>query len=308
MAIAKIYVCGAGNVGAACAAAMTARSLGNVFLYDVVEDLAVGKAMDINQASPFFHGGCRVTGCNSLEDLEGSDVVVITAGSPRRAGMDRKDLLRENLDVAMGLGGQIERRCPRAKVLLVTNPVEPLTWALKRHWPTMNVFGLGCSLDSLRLRFFLAEASHTSVESVSAIVIGTHDNYMVPLLDQAAIGGIAVNQLLGEREIAQVVARTKEAGTAIVKRLKTRGSFYAASFTVAEIVEAIVRHTGGIFPVSVLCDGQYGYRDICLALPSILGEGGVEKIVQPAMGDTERQALAESVRNLRESLASMNMG
>jgi len=305
MALAKISVMGAGNVGASCAAAITARRLGSVFLYDAVEDLAVGKAMDINQASPFFHSDSRVVGCNSAAELAGSDIIIIAAGAPRRDGMTRRDLLDENLGVLAALGAEAAKDSPAAKVLIVTNPVEPLTWYVRSRWPGLNAFGLGCSLDTLRFRFFLAEEARASVDSVSGLVIGTHDDNMIPLVDHAAIGGVSLRHLLSPGQIATVVARTREAGTSIVRRLKTRGSYYAASHTVAAIVEAMVRSTHGVFPLSVPCPPHYGYDGLVLNLPSIVSAGGVERIVDIDLSAEELAALDRCSRSVAETIASI---
>lgn len=296
---------GAGNVGGSCAAAITARRLGNVFLYDVVEDLAVGKAMDINQASPFFHSDSRVVGCNRTDELAGSDIVIITAGAPRRQGMTRRDLLTENLSVISSLAREIAKGSPTAKVLIVTNPVEPLTWHVRRTLPELNVFGLGCSLDTLRFRFFLAEEARASVESVSGLVIGTHDDHMIPLVNHAAVGGVSLPHLLTPAQIDTVVSRTREAGTSIVRRLKTRGSFYAPSHTVAAIVEAMVRNTQGVFPLSVQCPPHYGYDGLVLNLPSVVDAGGVERIVDIDLDDQERAALDKCSQVVAETIRSM---
>lgn len=289
--IPRIFIIGAGNVGGACAAAMATRHLGHIYLYDAVSDLAIGKAMDINHATPFFHSDCRVVGCNDTEELSGADVVVLTAGAPRRAGMTRRDLLNENLPALLDLTAQVAARCPSAKVLVVTNPVDILTGILRRRMGRLNILGLGCSLDTVRLRFFLAEAAGASVESVSALVIGSHDDNMIPLVKHATVGGVGVRHLLDEAEIQAVAEKTRNAGNEIVSKLKTRGSFYAASHTVAEIVEAVVRNTRVVFPLSVYCTGQYGYRDTCLALPCLVGAGGVEDVLEIALDPDERAAL-----------------
>lgn len=291
MKIPKIFIAGAGNVGSASAAAIVMRRLGKVFLYDAVEDLSVGKAMDINHATPFFHSDSRVVGCNDTSELAGADIVILAAGSPRRAGMSRADLLGENLSVLLGLGEQVMARCPQAKVLVVTNPVDTLTGLMKRRWSEMNVFGLGCSLDTPRFRYFLAEEASTSVDSVNGLVIGSHDDNMVPLVSQATIGGLRAASLLSERQIADVVRRLRQAGTDIVARLRTRGSFYAASHTIAEIIEAVVRDTGGVFPLSVYCRGEYGFRDVPLALPCQVGITGIKKVLDVALDSQERQGL-----------------
>ncbi len=291
MKIPKIFIAGAGNVGSASAAAMVMRRLGRIVLYDAVADLAAGKAMDINHATPFFHSDSRVLGCNDTNELAGADVVVLAAGSPRRAGMSRADLLDENLSVLLGLGERVMADCPHAKVLVVTNPVDTLTGMLKRRWGEMNVFGLGCSLDTPRFRYFLAEEAGTSVDSVAGVVIGAHNDNMVPLVSQATIGGLRAADQLTAEQIGHVVRRTKNAGTAIVAKLRTRGSFYAASHTIAEIIEAVVRDTQAVFPLSIHCRGEYGYRDVPLALPCQVGITGVRKVLDVNLDSCERDAL-----------------
>ena len=303
MKMPKIFIVGAGNVGGASAAAMAARRLGHIYLYDIVPDLAAGKAMDVNHATPFFHSDCRVVGCNDLKELGDSDVVVLTAGAPRRAGMTRPDLLNENLPALLALGGQLAARCPQAKVLVVTNPADIITCIIKRQLPQLNAFGLGCSLDTVRLRFYLAEAAGASVESVSALVIGSHDDNMIPLVKHATIGGVGVAHLLSESEIRTVVEKTRNAGNDIVGKLKTRGSFYAASHTIAEVVEAVVRNTRGVFPLSVYCTGQYGYRDTCLALPCLAGTNGVEEVLEIALDPDERAALDICASSIAQAAA-----
>jgi malate dehydrogenase len=232
--------------------------------------------------------------------MEGSDIVIIAAGFPRSAGMSRLDLLHGNLGVVQSLGANIMSLCPRAHVLVITNPVDVLTCCLKRTWPSMNVFGLGCSLDTLRFRFFIAETLGVSVDSVNGIVIGMHNDMMVPLVKQATAGGIMVTQLMDERSISLIVRRTREAGTAIVEKLKNRSGFYAASNTIGQVVESMVSDKKGIFPLSVHCSGEYGYRDICLALPAITGHGGVERVVEIPLAEDDREALDACARQMRE--------
>lgn len=305
MDIAKITVLGAGNVGAASAAAMAARRFGHIRLYDVVTDLAVGKAMDINQASPFFRSDSCVTGSNSPEVLDGSDVVVIAGGAPRRSGMTRDDLLDENVGVVDELAAEIAARCAAARVLVVTNPVDLLTWHVAGRHPELNVFGLGCSLDTLRLRYFLAEAADVSVDAVNALVIGAHNDLMVPLTGHATVGGVRAAQLLSREALDAVAARTREAGTRIARRLKTRGSFYAAAWTICEIVEAVVRHKRGVFPLSVRCPQRFGYDGVFLALPALVGAGGVEGILEIDLDDDEHQALRRCAEHMRSGAAAV---
>ena len=302
MAVSKIFIAGAGNIGASCAEVMARKQLGRVHLYDINENFALGQVMDINQASPSFGSDTPVRACSSIDELEGSDVVVISAGVARRAGMSRLDLLQQNLDIVRGIGSAVMSYCPAAKVLLITNPVDVLAWYLKDRWPSMNVFGLGCSLDALRFRFFIAEAAGVSVNSVAGTVIGLHNNSMIPLVNYATAGGVPIRRLLTGAEILSVVNKTKDAGTAIVSKLINRSGFYAASNTIAEIIESMVFNKRAVFPLSVWCRGEYGHHDICLALPAVVGEGGVHRLVVPDLDEDERRMLDACVVEMKSEI------
>lgn len=291
MAISKIFIVGAGNIGASCAEVMARKQLGHVHLYDINADFALGQVMDINQASPSFGSDTMVRACNTIDDLEGSDVVVITAGVPRHAGMSRLDLLNQNREIVHSIGSSVMSYCPTAKVLLITNPVDVLTWYLKNKWPSMNVFGLGCSLDALRFRFFIAEAADVSVNSVAGSVIGLHNNNMIPLVTHATAGGVPISHMLKEPEIESIIKKTKEAGTVIVTKLINRSGFYAASNTIAEIIESMEFNKRAVFPLDIYCRGEYGYHDICLALPAVVGDGGVHRVITHDLDRDERGML-----------------
>ena len=296
---------GAGNVGAAAAAAMVARGIGHVLLYDAVEDVAIAKAMDISHATGLFRHGAAVKACHCPGEMEGADVVVIAAGAPRQAGMIRRDLLRGNLAVCESIGADVHRYCPAAGVLVVTNPVDILTTCMKDRWPEMNVLGLGCTLDVARLRFLLADAAGVAVDGAEAMVIGAHCDDMVPLVRLATIDGRPAPEVLTGEQIARVVDRTRRAGDEIVRRLKNRGSFFAAAYCVAAIVEAIAGDRLDIFSLSVPCHGEYGQRDVCLALPCAVGRAGVARIVELDLDSAERAGLdvcAAWVRQARDEV------
>jgi malate dehydrogenase len=307
MSITKIFIAGAGNIGASCAEVMVRKQLGHAYLYDINQDFAIGQVMDINQAAPSFGSDTLVRACNSIDDLDGSDVVVITAGVARRAGMSRLDLLQRNREIVHGIGASVMSHCPSAKVLLITNPIDVLTWYLKDRWPSMNVVGLGCALDALRFRFFIAEAAGVSVNSVAGTVIGLHSNNMIPLVNHATAGGVPIRQMLSGPEIEAIINNTKEAGTAIVSKLLNRSGFYAASNTIAEIIESMIFNKKAVFPLSIYCKGEYGYHDICLALPSVVGENGVQRVITHDIDQAERGMLdicaneiKDIIRNLRK--------
>jgi len=196
-------------------------------------------------------------------------------------------------------------RCPEAKVLVVTNPVDVLTWYMKKTWPQMNVFGLGCCLDTIRFRYFIAEEAEVSVDSVLGIVIGAHDDTMVPLISHATVSGIPIKEILHDDQIARVIARTKRAGTAIVQKLKNHSGYYAASHVTAQIVESIIFSRLEIFPVSVMCNGEYGCSDICLALPSIMGHEGVVKTIEADLEDPEKTSLELCISSMKAVISDL---
>jgi malate dehydrogenase len=299
--IQKIFIIGAGNVGSSSAAAIVLKSLGNVFLYDHVKDLAIGKALDINQATPYLNSDSQVTGCNDIEEMRGSDIVVITAGAPRRAGMERKDLLNENVPIFNEIGKSIMELCRNAKVLVVSNPVDILSWYLHTQFPGIEVMGMGCSLDSLRFKYFLAKSANVSVEVTQGIVIGTHSDKMIPLTEHANIGGILASQLISDKDMMDVIHNTVNAGNIIVKKMKQRGSYYAASFVIAKIIESIIRDKREIFSLSVFCEGQYGFNGITLSLPVMVAKNGIEQITELKLTAKEKEKLlicAKEVKNI----------
>lgn len=305
MTVSKIFIAGAGNVGSASAAFMAMKQLGNICLYDILEDFAVGQAMDINQSLPYWNSDSRVTGSRSLEEMAGADVVLITAGGKRQEGMTRLDLLYQNLDIMYEIGEKIMAFAPKAFVHVTSNPVDVLTWALKERWPTMNITGLGCALDAMRFRFFLAEHFNVSRDAVGCTVIGTHDDNMVPLVDRADIGGTPVREHLTTEDAERLVGLVKHGGGDIVKRLKTRSGFFAAATKVTHIIESHLHNKQHIFPVSVMVNGEYGYHDMALSLPSAIGERGVHEIIEFDLNDRERAMLDVCADSMRKVIAEI---
>jgi malate dehydrogenase len=282
---------GAGNVGSSCAAVLECRHAGKITLYDIIDDVAIGQAMDINQTAPFWDSDSRVTGTNDVSDMTGADVVVVTAGAPRKEGMSREDLLNSNLKVTHEIGEAVDTYCPKAFVLVVSNPVDVLTWYLKDTWPEMNVVGLGCCLDSMRFRYFLAESLRLSVHATDGMVIGTHNDDMVPLVKHASAGGLPALKQMSKETAEKIIRRTKDGGTAIVRRLKTRSGFFAAGTAAAEVVESVIRNKQGVFPVSVTSRGEYGYNGICMSLPCVIGEKGIHRIVEIDLDNEDKGLL-----------------
>jgi malate dehydrogenase len=298
----SILVIGAGDVGSFAAAVMARKQLGTIYLYDVMEDLAIGKAMDINHASPYLHTDTKVIGCNSLDGLNDIDIVVVTAGFARKAGMSRLDLLQGNIGIIESVGNWISTLSTPPKVLVVTNPVDVLTWYMKNRWPTMNVFGLGCSLDTMRFRYFLAEAVGGSIDCSQGMVIGTHNDNMIPLINHATIGGIPAKNLLTNDQIQSIIRNTRLAGTVITQKKRNHSGFYAAGHVVTQIVESMVFNRLGTFPCSVYCNNTYGYSGIYLALPVVIGKDGIGNILQIELDAAEQQALEVCAEEMRKTV------
>ncbi len=305
MTVRKIFIAGAGNVGSASAAFMAAKQLGDIYLYDILEDFSIGQAMDINQSLPYWNSDSRVTGCRSLDEMAGADVVVITAGGKRAEGMTRLDLLYQNLDIIYDIGEKVMALAPKAFVHITSNPVDVLTWALKERWPSMNITGLGCALDAMRFRFFLAEHLGVSREAVNCTVIGTHDDNMLPLMEQAHVGGIPVKQQLDARDVERLITLVKNGGGDIVRRLKTRSGFFAAATKVTHIVESHLYNRQHIFPVSVMVNGEYGYHDMALSLPASIGERGVHEIFEFDLSESERRLLDVCAASMKAVIAEI---
>lgn len=303
-----ILIIGAGLVGSSAAASIASRRLGTVYLYDIAQDMALGRAMDINHFLPSRGSDSSVTGCNRLEDAGSADIVVITAGLARKAGMTRFDLLRHNAGVIDSLAPRLASLYPDARVLVITNPVDVLTWHLKNLCPGMQVFGLGCSLDTVRFTYLIARAARVSVDSISAMVIGAHDDNMIPLVRHAAIGGAPIDRRLSEDVITGIVTMTRTAGSLIVNLMKEHSGHYAAGEIIARIVESMAQDRGMVFPVSVCPRGEYGYENVCLALPCIVDNTGVREIIELELSEKEKAALhtcALSVSDQIDSLKNM---
>jgi malate dehydrogenase len=306
---AKISIIGAGNVGATTAHWCAAAELGDVVLLDIPQtgDMPKGKALDLMQASPIVGFDCRVTGTTDYAETAGSDVVVITAGIPRKPGMSRDDLLSTNAKIVGAVADQIRRTSPEAIVIVVSNPLDAM---VQRAWqatgfPPHRVMGQAGVLDTARFRTFLALELGVSVEDVSAMLMGGHGDTMVPLASCTSVGGIPVTQLLPAERLEQIVQRTRDGGAEIVNLLKTGSAYYAPAAATAEMVEAIVRDKKRLIPVAAYCDREYGVGGYYVGVPVILGAGGVERIIELALTDREQAALQKSIDAVKNVVATM---
>jgi malate dehydrogenase len=305
----KITIVGAGNVGATVAHWAAAKELGDLVLVDVIEGLPQGKALDLWQAGPLEGFDCRVIGSNDYRETADSDVVVITAGVARKPGMSREDLLATNKAIVEGVVGEVVKASPGAFLLMVTNPLDTMTYlALRRSGlPKHRVMGQAGILDSTRFRTFVAQELGVSVEEIQALVLGGHGDEMVPLPRHCTVAGVPITELLPKETIDRIVERTRKGGGEIVALLKTGSAYYSPGAAVVQMVEAILRDKKRILPCSAFLEGEYGLRDLCFGVPVRLGGGGVERVIELRLTDEEQALVQRSADAVRRSIAELKL-
>jgi malate dehydrogenase len=305
----KVTVIGAGNVGANTALYIAERGLADVTLVDIVEGMPQGKALDLQQAAPLWHRGARLAGANDLSAVAGSDVVVMTAGFPRKPGMSRTDLLKANADIVRPAAEAVNKHAPNAIVVVVTNPLDVMAWLFWKvsGFAKTRVLGMAGILDSTRFRAFLAMELNVSGADVQAMVLGGHGDSMVPLPRFTTVSGVPIGELLSADRIAAIAQRTRDGGAEIVKLLKTGSAYYAPAMSAVEMVEAILLDQKRLVPCSVMLQGEYGMRDIFLGVPVMLGAKGVEKIVELKLTAEELAALQKSGKDVESSIAELSV-
>jgi malate dehydrogenase len=303
----KVTVVGAGQVGATAGFILATRSVADVMLIDVAEGLPQGKALDMMHARSVLRFGPRVSGTNDYADTAGSDVVVITAGVPRRPGMTRDELLAINSGIVTSVITAAVAASPDAVFLCVTNPLDVMTdraWKLS-GLPASRVFGMGGVLDSARFAYFIAEATGAAIGEVEALVVGAHGDAMVPLPRLSTVAGRPLTDLLPADEVTEVVRRTVFGGAEVVGLLKTGSAFYAPGASVAAMVEAVLGDTGAILPSCVRLDGEYGISGVHMSVPAMLGRGGVMAVPELPLLDGELESLRASAAQVREQIAAL---
>jgi malate dehydrogenase len=298
----KITVVGAGNVGATAAHWIASKELADVVLVDIVEGVPQGKSLDLAQAAPIDGFDVRLQGANSYEDTAGSDVVIITAGLPRKPGMSRDDLLKTNADIVGKVTDEIVKYSPDTILIIVSNPLDAMAQvAMKRSgFPKNRVLGMAGVLDSARMRCFLAEALDCSVEDVTAFVLGGHGDTMVPLARYSTCAGIPITELLPKEQIDAINTRTANGGAEIVGLLKTGSAYYAPSLGAVEMAESILKDKKRILPCSVFLEGEYGINNLFVGVPVKLGRNGIEQIIEIGLTADERAALQKSAASVQE--------
>ncbi len=300
----KITVVGAGMTGATTAHWCLVEDLGDVVLYDVVEGLPQGKALDLLEATPLAAVDARIVGTGSWEDTRDSDVVVITAGSPRKPGMSRRDLLTINTAVVSEVARQAMSRSPDAVCIVLTNPVDVMAYVALRSTglPPQRVVGQAGILDTTRFRAFIAQELGVSVRDVQALVLGGHGDTMVPLIRLAQVGGVPLTELLPKDSLDRIVQRTRQGGAEIVGLLKTASAFYAPGAALAQMVAAVLRDRGRVLPAPAYLQGEYGLQGLYTGVPVILGAGGVLRILEVSLEPEEREAFVRSAAEVRSAM------
>ena len=303
----KIAIIGAGQVGATLGLFILQKGLGDVVLVDCAEGLAKGKATDLTQAGMLFDFKNSILGTDSYGDIKGADITVVTAGLPRKPGMTRLDLLKKNSEIVGSVVNEIVRHAPESIILMVTNPLDVMTYlAYKRSgFPAPRVLGQAGVLDTSRFKYYFTRSGKVAHEKISAVVLGGHGDSMVPVISQAKVDGQPLENIVTQEEIAGVIEKTRGGGGTIVKLLKTGGAFYAPAASILTMLDAIIRDTGEILPVSTYLDGEYGLKDIYIGVPARLGRGGVSEVVEIELTEEEKKSLHKSASAYREFIAEI---
>ena len=299
---AKVTVVGSGNVGATVALRLVERQLADVVLVDILEGIPQGKALDLAEAGPLEGYDFQLTGSNDYETTQGSDVVVITAGLPRKAGMSRDDLLLKNAGIVKEVTENIVRHSPDAIVIVVSNPLDAMCQVAKfvSGFARERLMGMAGILDSARFRTFIAQELDVSVENTHAFVLGGHGDTMVPLPRYSTVSGIPITELISQDRVEALIQRTRDGGAEIVKLLKAGSAYYAPSSAVAEMVEAVLRDKKKILPCCAYLQGEYGINDLYVGVPVKLGRGGIEEIIEISLSREEEAQLQKSAAAVQQ--------
>ena len=303
----KITVVGAGNVGATAAQRLAEKALGDVVLIDIIEGVPQGKALDLAEAAPIEKHDSHLVGTNDYELSAGSDIVIITAGIPRKPGMSRDDLLATNRKIMRTVTEQVCRFSPEAILIIVSNPLDAMCHVAYQAsgFPRNRVLGMAGVLDSARFRAFIAQELQVSVENIHACVLGGHGDTMVPLPRYSTVAGIPITELMTPERIEALVARTRNGGAEIVSLLKTGSAYYAPASAAVEMAESILKDRKKILPCAVYLEGEYGIRDLFVGVPVKLGARGIEQIIEVKLMPEEQAALEKSAAAVRELVEAM---
>ena len=304
----KITVVGGGNVGATVAQRIAERDYADIVLVDVVEGMPQGKALDLAESGPILGYDSNVTGTNTYDETKDSDLVVITAGIARKPGMTRDDLLRTNKSIMQSVVKEVVQKSPNSILLIVSNPLDAMVYEAYKQsgFPKERVLGMACGLDTARMRTFIAQETNVSVEDVQAYVLGGHGDTMVPLVRYATVGGLPLDHWMSSERIDAIVTRTRQGGGEIVSLLKTGSAFYAPSAAVLQMADAIILDKKRIVPAAAYLEGEYGVNNVFIGVPVVLGESGVEKIIELELTDEEKAGFDNSIAAVEELIDAMD--
>ena len=313
----KIALIGSGQIGGTLAHLVGLKELGDIVLFDIADGIPQGKALDIAESSPISTFDTNIIGTSSYEDIKDADVCIVTAGVPRKPGMSRDDLLSINLRVMKSVGDGIKKYAPNSFVICITNPLDAMVWALQKYsgLSPENVVGMAGVLDSGRFAYFLAEEFNVSVKDVQTFVLGGHGDTMVPLVRYSTVGGIPIPDLVkmgwsSQKKIDQIVQRTRDGGAEIVALLKTGSAFYAPAASAINMADSYLRDQKRIIPCAANLSGEYGFKDIYVGVPTIIGNKGVEKIIEINLNEIEKLNFSksiESVKNLIDACKKIDL-
>lgn len=305
MARTKISLVGAGNIGGTLAHLIGLKELGDVVLYDITDGIPQGKGLDIAQSTPVEGVDAIYSGSTGYKDIADSDVVIVTAGVPRKPGMSRDDLIETNAKVMVAVGQGIRKHCPDAFVICITNPLDAMVWALREAsgLPHHKVVGMAGVLDSARFRHFLAEEFNVSVKDVTAFVLGGHGDTMVPLVRYSTVAGIPLPDLVKmkwttQKRLDNIVQRTRDGGAEVVKLLKTGSAFYAPAASAVQMAESYLKDQRRLLPCAAWVDGAYGLDGMYVGVPVIIGENGVEEVIEIKLDKEEKKMFEHSVQSV----------
>ncbi len=305
----KIALIGGGNIGGVLAEQAAYRELGDVVIFDVVEDMPQGKALDMAEGAPVMGSDAKIEGTNTYEGIAGADVVIITAGLARKPGMSRDDLLKTNLSIMKQVAVGVRDNAPNATVIVISNPLDAMVYTFKEvsGFPKNRVVGMAGVLDSTRFRSFVAWELGVSVEDVTALVLGGHGDTMVPLVRYCTVSGIPITKLMSQDKIDAIVERTKGAGGEVVGLLKTGSAFVSPAVSAIQMAESILKDKKRVLACACLCEGEFGVDGLYVGVPCVLGEGGVERIIEVELNAEEQKLFDASVEHVRTLVSEIQL-
>ena len=293
----KIALIGSGQIGGNLALFAAQKQLGDIDLFDIVDGMPKGKALDLEHMAPVQYYDAKIMGTSSYEDVAGADVVIVTAGIPRKPGMSRDDLLDTNVKMMKEVATNLKEHCPDAFIICISNPLDAMVYTIKEITgrPSSHVVGMAGVLDSGRFQYFIAEHLNVSVEDVNAFVLGGHGDTMVPVIDYCSVGGVPLTQLMSREDIEAIANRTRKAGGEIVGHLKNGSAFYSPAASAIAMADAYLRDKKRVIPCAAMCNGEYDVDGLYLGVPVIIGKDGVEKILEVELSDSDKALLKTSV-------------